>query len=101
LKTKPISNVTGYYGHFTINKVILKNDSTYLINSKYENEIISDSKLYAKLLASYNLTNILTSLYIGSKNKTLLELKNYLSFFFLRVFYLLLFLPISIILEVA
>ena len=54
LKTKPISNVTGYYGYFTINKVILKNDSAYKIHSDNTDNIITDSKLYSKLLASYN-----------------------------------------------
>ena len=45
LKTKPISNVTGYYGYFTVNKVILKNDLAYQIESNYEDMLIADYKL--------------------------------------------------------
>jgi hypothetical protein len=56
-----MANNIDEYGYLLFNNV-----QKYLLKNHY-------------LLASYNLTNILTSLYIGSKNKTLLELKNYLN----------------------
>ncbi len=55
-----LSNNIDDFGYLLFNNI-----QKYLLKNHY-------------LLASYNLTNILSSLYIGAKNKTLLELKNYL-----------------------